>query len=124
MNRFQRVPVFAVALAGLAAISGGHGLAAPGGPASTVQPISATAAIWPTVDCRMSVQSSGTQAAVCDRTRGTTITCNLIPLPAAPAAYLRRLATPRSQRWVAIDCPGRYPFGGVALIPDGNRTAF
>lgn len=111
MNHFRRVPRFAVALAVL------------GGLGSTGQPISAAAATWPSVDCRMSVQSSGIRVAVCDRTRSSTTTCSLIPLPAAPAAYLQRLPTSRGQRWAVIDCPGRYPFGGVTLIPDGDRTA-
>lgn len=123
MNRFQRVPRFAVALAGLAVLAGGHGLAVTGAPGRPGDPVTAATAAWPSVGCRVSVQS-GARVAVCDRTRGSTVTCSLIPLPAAPSAYLRRLPIAPGLRWAALDCPGRYPFGGVALIPDGDRTAF
>jgi hypothetical protein len=116
MNRSKRVPRLTVALAGLAGILSWPGVVA-GGPAS------AAVATWPTVDCRVSAHSPGTQVAVCDRTSTTTTTCSLIPLPAAPAGYLQRLATPRSQEWAAIDCPGPYPFGGVILMPDGGPAA-
>lgn len=120
MNRLQRVPRFAVALAGLAAMAGGPGLAVTGGPGSTGDRVTAAAATWPSVGCRVSVPSPGPRVAVCDHTRSTTTTCSLIPLPYAPAAYLRRLPMSHGQRWVALDCPGRYPFGGVALIPDAT----
>jgi len=118
MNRFQRLPRLAVALAGLAGMLSWPSLVLTGGPAS------AAAASRVTVDCRVSAQPSGAEVAVCDRTSTTTTTCSLIPLAAAPAGYLRRLPTPPGQRWAAIDCPGPYPFGGVTLMPDGHRAAF
>jgi len=114
MSRLQRIARFAVVPAGLAGILGWQGLLVTGGQA-------AAAANWPSVDCRVSAQPSGTRVAVCDHSSTSTITCSLIPLPGTPAGYLRRWPAPQGQRWAVIDCPGPYPFGGLTLMPDGHR---
>jgi hypothetical protein len=106
---------FAVVLAGLTGILGWQGLMVMGDPAS------AATAKWPSVDCRLSAQPSGTWVAVCDRSSTSTITCSLIPLPGTPAGYLRRWPAPRGKRRSVIDCPGPNPFGGLTLMPDGHR---
>jgi hypothetical protein len=115
MSRFQRMARFAIVLAWLAGILGWQGLVVTGGPAS------AATAKWPSVDCHVSSHPSGTWVAICRRSSTSTTTCSLIPLPGTPAGYLRRWPAPHGQRWAAIDCPGRYPFGGVTLMPGSHR---
>ena len=117
MSRFQRMRRFTGILAWLAGTLAWQGLAVTGEPAS------AAATAWPGVDCHISTQPSGIRVAVCDDGSTSRTACGLIPLSAAPVSYPRRLRAPHGERWAAIDCPGPYPFGGVALMPESHRSA-
>lgn len=106
-----------------AAIRGGLGVVIAVTPLllSPTEPASATAARSVSSGCHLAQRPSGAAVALCPTSDSSTVTCSLIPLSAAPLAYRPRPPAQAGQDWAAIDCPGRYPFGGVTLMPAAGR---
>jgi hypothetical protein len=49
--------------------------------------------------------------------------CTLTPLSAAQVHFLGLPAAPKGDKWEAITCPGRSPFGGVTLVSANGAPA-
>ena len=55
--------------------------------------------------------------------RASKYACTLTPLSAAQIHFLGLPKAPNGDKWEAITCPGRSPFGGVALVSAAGAPA-
>jgi hypothetical protein len=70
---------------------------------------------WVVVSCQSGTVSGGRAGSP----GAAKYVCTFVPMPAGQAALNGLPRAPKGERWVYVDCPGSFPWHGVALI----RTA-